>query len=177
MLLCDALVFVVPAAALEVESTDQCSVLWWDDLQTALSSHWSVKDFSLVVSRVLLVHKDELELESINLNQELASIVLQNGSQEALREEEAREPEYIGRFLLMHPSFKSCDPHVEVSDVARKRLQVGIGDLKPAICDETLDQLKSSLAQDISHQDLTFLCCLQVIKSLQDLAEKSIESD
>jgi len=106
----DTHAFIVPSAALKVDAADQGTILGHLNVKSTLLCLLHVENLLLVVRRVLLVDEMELEMQSINLDLILARVVLEDSCEEALREEEAREPEDCGRFLIDDPLLKSLDP-------------------------------------------------------------------
>lgn len=75
-----------------------------------------------MIRRVLLIDEGELELECIDLDLVLSGIVLQDGREEALSEEEAREPEDLWRLLLIDPLAECLDAQREVPHIASQGL-------------------------------------------------------
>ena len=70
-----------------------------------------------------------------------ASIVLKDGSQEAVGEEKAWEPEDLWWLLIVYPFLQSFDTKVEVPNVAREWFHRRVGDSKPGVGDVALEQL------------------------------------
>lgn len=100
---------------------------------------------------ILLPLEYKFKTEGIDLNVELAGIVLQNGGKETLSEEEAREPEDLGLLLVVHPLLQCPDTQVQISNIAGKRFQRRIRDLFPGIGHKSMDQLGSGRAQLLRH--------------------------
>lgn len=84
-----------------------------------------------MVSRVLLIDELELELERIDLNLVLSRIVLQNRSEEALGEEEARQPEDLRRLLFIDPLTQCHYAKGQVSHIACQRFHGRVRDFEP----------------------------------------------
>ena len=76
MLLADAVIIEVPTTSLEVESTDQSTVLWYSDIKASLLRHLHLEDFGFVICGVYHVSEPEFKLEGIDLNPVLPRIVL-----------------------------------------------------------------------------------------------------
>lgn len=145
VLLSDALAIEVPATTLEEEATDKGTVFRDQNLESTRLSHLHVEHFGFMVGRVLLVRENELELERIDFDPVLSCIVLQNGSQETLSEEEAGEPENFRLLLVVDPAFEAADAHVQVTNVTGEGLQGRVGDFQPRLGDKALDQLDAGL--------------------------------
>ena len=87
---CDAHALIVPSASFKIDSTDECSVFGHLYFKATIGRCVHAENLCLVVRRVFIVDESELELERIDLDLILSSVVLQDGRQETLREEEAR---------------------------------------------------------------------------------------
>ena len=89
MLFGDKHILIVPAAPFEVYTTYESAILGLVYLKAAIRCCVHAENLSFVVRWVLLVDEGELKLKRINLDLIFPSIVLQDGRQEALSEEEA----------------------------------------------------------------------------------------
>lgn len=98
---------VTPAAPLEEESIYIAS-----KLRLFLNLRWSCK----------AVKQTKLEVQLINSNSFLSSIVLQASSHEGLREEEATHPKNLGSSAI-DPLIKEFDTSDEILNPAAKRFQ------------------------------------------------------
>ena len=105
----DALELIVPPASLEVDATHKGTIAGKSDRQAALPRRPLVVCLLLVVRRILLVYEVKCELEGVNFDTVAASIVLQDGSQEAVGEEKAWEPEDLGWLLIVNPFLQRLD--------------------------------------------------------------------
>ena len=122
LLLSKAHGLIVPAAALKVDATDEGAILDLFDIKTAIGRSVHAENLRLMIRRVLLIDEGELELECIDLDLVLSGIVLQDGREEALSEEEAREPEDLWRLLLIDPLAECLDAQREVPHIASQGL-------------------------------------------------------
>jgi len=88
VLLAEAAVLVVPPASFKVQSADHCPVLRDLNFEAPPLCNGHIEYVDFVISGVFLVLEIEFKVELVDLDQVLPSIVLQNGCQEGLGEEE-----------------------------------------------------------------------------------------
>lgn len=94
------MLFFVPFATFQEQSEDEGTI-------------WS-RDGLIVLG--IIINDFKVEINAINGNNVLPSIVLLEASQETLREEEARDP-HLGRSLSVNPALDELQSFKEVNDV------------------------------------------------------------
>ena len=125
---------------------------------------------------VLFVSYDlEIVVEQVNSDVVLSGVVLLGSSEEAVREEEPRDP-ILGRNAFVDPLLEPAESLQEILDVSSKSLQGWIALIEPHLGHLAVLQAVKSCLQVSGEEHFSLDCFLEVAERVPDGIDESVES-